>query len=150
MTEQNLTRLDIGQKAAYDSIMASVINKEGKLFFVHGPGGCGKSFLWNTLAHSVRGQELIVLCITFSDIAALILIGGQTAYFALLIPIDIHKDSFCMIKKGTLKAELLQQCSLIIWDELPMQHRHVAEAVDRTLKDILNQPNHPFGSITVT
>ena len=54
-----------------------------------------------------------------------------------------------MIEKGTSKAELLQQCSLIIWDELPMQHRHVAEAVDRTLKDILNQPDHPFGGITV-
>ena len=61
MSEQNLAKLNVGQKAAYDSTMASVINKEGKLFIVHGPGGCSKSFLWNTLAHSVRGQELIVL-----------------------------------------------------------------------------------------
>jgi len=129
--------------------MASVINKEGTLFFVNGPGGCGKSFLWNTLAHSVRGQELIVWCIASSGIAALILIGGQTAHSALSIPIDIHDESFCSINKGTMKAELLQQCSLIIWDELPMQHRHVIEAVDRTLKDILNQPDHPFGGITL-
>ena len=89
----------------------------------------------------MRGQELIVLCIASSGIAALILIGGQTAHSSLSIPIDIQDDSFCSIKKGTMKAELLQQCSLIIWDELPMQHRHVAEAVDRTLKDILNQPD---------
>ena len=30
-----------------------------------------------------------------------------------------------------------------------MQHRHVIEAVDRTLRDILDKPNLPFGGITV-
>ena len=30
-----------------------------------------------------------------------------------------------------------------------MQHRHVIEAVDRTLRDILDKPTLPFGGITV-
>jgi len=55
----------------------------------------------------------------------------------------------CEIKRGSDRAELLKQTSLIIWDEVPMQHRHVVEAVDRTLRDILDHPNLPFGGITV-
>src|SRR5882724_11716410 len=72
MAEEYLAKLNAGQWDAYDKILASVMNKEGKLFFLHGPGGCGKSFLWNTPGHTVRGQQLIVLCIASSGIAALI------------------------------------------------------------------------------
>lgn len=43
---------------------------------------------------------------------------------------------------------LLRATHLIIWDEITMQHRHAAEAVDRTLRDIRNT-NKPFGGIPV-
>jgi ATP-dependent DNA helicase PIF1 len=38
---------------------------------------------------------------------------------------------------------------LIIWDEVLAQHRHYAEAVDRTLRDIMRRPDLPFGSKVV-
>ena len=44
---------------------------------------------------------------------------------------------------------MLRQTSLIIWDEAPMQHCHAIEATDRALRDILDQPDLPFGGITV-
>lgn len=58
------------------------------------------------------------------------------------------------IKHGTDIAELMQQTSLIIWDEAPMQYRHAFEAVDRSLRDImaavdLDKARKPFGGITV-
>jgi hypothetical protein len=65
------------------------------------------------------------------------------------VPIPIHEHSVCFIKKGTNKAELIKQTSLIIWDEVPMQHCFVVDAVDRTCRDILDQPDHPFGGINV-
>lgn len=37
---------------------------------------------------------------------------------------------------------------LIVWDEAPLCHRYVFEAVDRTLQDI-TQVDAPFGGITV-
>jgi hypothetical protein len=37
---------------------------------------------------------------------------------------------------------------LIIWDEAPMQHHHIPEAVDRTLRDIHGY-DKPFGGLTV-
>ena len=46
-------------------------------------------------------------------------------------------------------GELLQQTSLIIWDEAPMQHRFCAEAVERTLQDVRNCTTQPFGGVTV-
>jgi hypothetical protein len=145
----NIAMLNPEQKRVYDEIFHSATNGEGGLFFVNGPGGTGKSFTWNTLAYSIRGRSLIVLCIASSGIAALILIGGRTSHAMFKIPIQIHEGSLCDIKRGSALAELLKQVSLIIWDEVPMQHRHVVEAVDRTCRDILEHPDRPFGGITV-
>ena len=47
-----------------------------------------------------------------------------------------------------MEADLLRQTSLIIVDEITMQHRHAAEAVDRLLQDIKGS-NRPFGGVTV-
>lgn len=48
------------------------------------------------------------------------------------------------------KAELLQLCSLIIWDESPMVKKWTFKALDRALKDIMhlkvtNSLDKPFG-----
>jgi ATP-dependent DNA helicase PIF1 len=45
-------------------------------------------------------------------------------------------------------ADLLRETDLIIWDEVPMQHKHAPECVDRTLQDIRHN-NSPFGGIPV-
>jgi hypothetical protein len=37
------------QRNAYEYILNVVTNKEGKLFFVYGSGGTGKTFVWTTL-----------------------------------------------------------------------------------------------------
>ncbi|KAG1536962.1 hypothetical protein G6F47_013224 [Rhizopus delemar] len=44
---------------------------------------------------------------------------------------------------------MLRQCSLKIWDEVPMQHRHCFEAVSRTLQDICSNFGSLFGGIPV-
>jgi ATP-dependent DNA helicase PIF1 len=41
--------LNAEQKSAYDEIMAAVYNNQGGLFFVDGPGGTGKTFLYRAL-----------------------------------------------------------------------------------------------------
>jgi len=56
----------------------------------------------------------------------------------------------CNISHGTDHAVLLQQTSLIVWDEAPMAHRFAPEAVDRTLRDLMKAvdpdlQNQPFG-----
>jgi CO dehydrogenase nickel-insertion accessory protein CooC1 len=41
-------------------------NKDGKLFFVYGSGGTGKTFVWTTLLSRLRGQGKIMLAIASS------------------------------------------------------------------------------------
>ena len=42
------------QAAAFDAVLESVTNNQGHLFFIHAAGGCGKIFLYNTIAAEVR------------------------------------------------------------------------------------------------
>jgi ATP-dependent DNA helicase PIF1 len=41
-------RLNDDQRNAYETILNVVRNKEGKLFFMYGNGGSGKTFVWTT------------------------------------------------------------------------------------------------------
>jgi nitrogenase subunit NifH len=72
-------------------------NKEGKLFFVYGSGGIGKTFVWTTLLSCLRGQGKIVLVVASSRIASLLLPGGRTAHSRFKILIDLHDESTCNI-----------------------------------------------------
>ena len=45
-------------------------------------------------------------------------------------------------------AALICHADLVIWDEAPMQHRHIMEAVDRSFRDLRNSEK-PFGGLTI-
>ena len=133
----------------YEIVQAVTGQSQQKLFFVNGPGGTGKSFTWNTITHSLHALGKIVLCVASSGIAALILIGGRTAHSTLAIPVPTHESTTCWIKKGADLAALIQQTSLIIWDEAPMQHKHVMETVDHTLRGIKDELDLLFGGVPI-
>ncbi|XP_016199231.1 uncharacterized protein LOC107640198 [Arachis ipaensis] len=73
-----------------------------------------------------------------SEITSLLLPGGRTAHSRFSIPVTITDESTCNIKYGSLKAELLIQSSLIIWDEAPMLNKMCFEALDRMLMDLMS------------
>src|SRR5580658_1394804 len=148
LAQECIPTLNPSQLAAFNTIVQAVTTQSGQCFFLHGPGGTGKTYVYNTICHHLRSQGKIVLCTASSGIAALLLIGGRTAHYHFKIPILLHEDSLCGIKKNLLQAELLQQTDLIIIDEITMQHRHAAEALDWTLKDICNS-DQLFGGITI-
>ncbi len=136
-----------GQRTAYETILHSCQQPHGKVFFLNGPAGTGKTFCYSVLCYHLRGERRIVLCVASSGIAATLLKGGRTAHSTFKIPIKILANSTCSIKKNSKLADLMRQVSLIIWDEVPMQHRHCVEAVNRMLKDIRDS-TLPFGGIT--
>ncbi|XP_022856844.1 uncharacterized protein LOC111377922 [Olea europaea var. sylvestris] len=59
------------QRFAYDKVMEKVKNDSSGTFFIDGPGGTGKTFLYKALLTAVRGQHLIALATSSSEVAGL-------------------------------------------------------------------------------
>lgn len=138
------TCLNNEQRAGFDEIIDHVLNKKNQLFFVDGPGGTGKTFLYKALLARVRSEGLIAIATATSGIAASILPGGRTAHSRFKIPIKLADNSTCNFTKQSGTAELLRTASLIIWDEVAMTKRQAVECLDRSLQDIMTC-SLPFG-----
>ena len=75
------------------TVLESVTNNQGHLFFIHAAGGCRKTFLCNTITAEIRRRGQVALCVASSGIAALLLNGGRTSHSHFKIPLSIHEDS---------------------------------------------------------
>nr|VDD60369.1 unnamed protein product [Brassica oleracea] len=139
--DMQYNKLIADQRAIYESVLDSVDKMDGKLFFVYGAGGTGKTFLHQTIISMIRSRKQIVLSVASSGIAALLLPNGRTSHLRFNIPLKLTEDKLCNIKPGTMLAELIEKTDLIIWDESPMTHKHAFEALDKTLKDIMSTKN---------
>ena len=87
--------------------MQAVNNNEGDMFFLYGYGGTGKTYIWRTLATSLRTNNQIVIMVASSSIASLLLPRGRTAHSKFKIPVPIFEDSTCNIQQGSQLADLL-------------------------------------------
>jgi hypothetical protein len=136
---QMIPQLNTDQKACFDAITDAITTSpETAHFYLQGPGGSGKTFLYMALCHYYRGQSKIVLCVASTGVAALLLPGGTTSHSAFCIPLELSSVSICGIKKQSKAAALLLRVDLIIWDEVPMQHKYCFEAVHRLFCDLKN------------
>ncbi|KAK9073669.1 hypothetical protein SSX86_006263 [Deinandra increscens subsp. villosa] len=104
---------------------------------------------YSSLVNAIRAGGDVVLAVAASGIAGLLLPCGRTAHSRFKIPINLKEESLCSITKNSQAAHILIHTSLIIWDEAPMSDRKCFEALDRTLRDILDEPNMPFGGKSV-
>uniref|UniRef100_A0A453JVC3 ATP-dependent DNA helicase n=1 Tax=Aegilops tauschii subsp. strangulata TaxID=200361 RepID=A0A453JVC3_AEGTS len=91
--------LNSDQRAAYDEIMSAIDRDEGGVFFVDGPGGTGKTFLYRALLAMVRGQKKIAIATATSSVAASIMPGGRTAHSRFKIPLGIDDGGCCSFTK---------------------------------------------------
>ncbi|XP_057252064.1 uncharacterized protein LOC125494157 [Beta vulgaris subsp. vulgaris] len=80
---------------------------------------------------------------------------GRTAHSRFGLPLNVAENSTCVgIKPGSDLTGLLMKTKLIIWDEAPMMHKYCFEALDRSLKDVMQSVNPanqdiPFGGKVV-
>ncbi|GJZ81100.1 DNA helicase [Tanacetum coccineum] len=147
--ETLIPSLNEDQKLILDEVLNAVTNNQQKLIFVYGHGGTGKTFLWKSITCVLRLEEKIVLTVASSGIASLLLPAGRTAHSRFKIPLNLTPGCTCNIKKNSQLADLLRQSDLIIWDEAPMNDRLCFEALDRCLRDILDNPDTFFGGKTI-
>lgn len=95
-----------------------------------------------------------MLNVASSGISFLLLLGRRTIHSTFCIPLVMNDESTCNIPQGSLRAQLLIETKLIIWDEAPMMNRFCFEAFDCTLRDLLSikseeNKNKPFGGKVV-
>jgi ATP-dependent DNA helicase PIF1 len=109
-----------------------------KFFFVDGLGGAGKTFFYGCLLNRVHSTGDIALSMASSGIAALLLEGGCTTHSRFKIPIaGLCGSSTCYVPLNSPQAALIRVACLIVWDEARMAHKHVFEAVNRTLQHVM-------------
>ena len=73
----------------FNEIFDHVSRNKGKVFFVDGPGGTGKTYLYRALLAKVRSTDRIAVATATSGIAASIMPGGCTAHSWFKIPIKL-------------------------------------------------------------
>ncbi|KAI0039744.1 hypothetical protein FA95DRAFT_1503786 [Auriscalpium vulgare] len=123
---ERFDQLNDDQRHAYNQVMVSVEQNEGQVFFLNGPGGTGKTFVYRTVCHKVRSEGWIALCVASSGVAALLLKGGRTSHSMFKIPVQgLCDTSTCAINKQSRLADMLRRVNVIIWDEVVMQNRFV-------------------------
>uniref|UniRef100_A0A453IA16 ATP-dependent DNA helicase n=1 Tax=Aegilops tauschii subsp. strangulata TaxID=200361 RepID=A0A453IA16_AEGTS len=66
------------QRYAYDEILATINSGQGGVFFVDGPGGTGKTYLYKALLAKVRAEGKIAVATATSGVAASILPGTRS------------------------------------------------------------------------
>ena len=148
-TQYDLCHLSPGQRQAYNTIISTIDNgRRPNTFYLQGPAGTGKTFLYKTLCHYYRSQGKIVLCVASSGIAALLLPGGRTAHSQFSIPINSNRDTQCQITGNSELAGLLRATHMIIWDEVTLQNKYDFGAVDKVLR-FLKGNSDLFGGIPV-
>ncbi|SGY53419.1 BQ5605_C006g03757 [Microbotryum silenes-dioicae] len=144
----NFESCNAKQRVVVETVLDSILNSRGKVFFIDALGGTGKMFLEKTILARICSEGKYTLAVASSGIAALLLPKGRTAHSRFKIPIDIFDDSTCNVPKQGQLAELFRMCDLIVWDEAPMQHRRCFQLVDRMLQDVQSSTAR-FGGLTV-
>ena len=133
------------QKVVVDRVIDSCSgNIREKLFFMDGPGGSGKTFVYITIMHMLRGMGKTVFPVALTGLAANLLEGGRTAHSRFKLPVPLNETSTSLIKAGDKNALALRGCDLFIWDEAPMAPGKALTVVDQLLRDVM-QTSVPFG-----
>jgi hypothetical protein len=139
--------LNQGQREAFDKIEHSYLNQTGKCYFIDGPGGTGKTYLYQSLIASAQSKGKTVVVVASTGIAATLL-NGITAHKAFDIPLVVAHDTVSNMKSNSKQADHLRKCSLIIWDESTASHRYHLEILDKLLRDLLKS-DLPFAGKTI-
>jgi hypothetical protein len=130
-------QLNDEQGDAFNQITKAITgDSETAHFFLQGPGGAGKTFLYKTLYYHYRAQGKRVLCVASTGIAALLLPNGTTSHSAFKLPLELTDNSTCSVSKQSFLGKELANVDLVIWDEVPMQNKHAFLAVHRLLVDL--------------
>lgn len=90
-------KLNEEQKQNVDEILNAAMSKEKQptstCFYIDGPGGSGKTFIYNTIYHLLKSKGYKIATMAFTGIAAILLPQGRTMHKVFGMPVPIFADS---------------------------------------------------------
>jgi hypothetical protein len=143
---ERIGSLNEDQLQAFNTIRQAVENEceNNRYFYLDGPGGSGKTFLYCTLLSFIRGKGKVALPFATTGIAATLLRGGRTVHSGFKLPVPLLDSSVSSMKANSPDAELLEKAVLIIIDEITMLTKEGIRCIDLLLKEIMKN-DKPFG-----
>lgn len=141
--EQQYASLNDKQKEIVDIVMNAVMNDDksrncNNCFYIDGPGGSGKTFIYTTICHLLKSKGKRVCTMAFTGIAATLLPQGKTVHKTFGMPVPLFDNSTSNIKAQSKESEYIKNIDIFIWDEGPMAPKYALELIDRTLRDLMN------------
>ena len=136
------------QRLVFKYVMDSITQNTQILCFLDARGGCGKTFLINQILDAVRCSTengCIALGMAMTGIASTLINKGRTFHSRMKAPLDPASNSTLNINANSDLATLIRESKLILVDEATMMDAFLLDAMDVTLKDIMNESNKPFG-----
>nr|CAH0113273.1 unnamed protein product [Daphnia galeata] len=134
-----VSQLNEGQRAAFDTVMAAINDPDKSMphqYFLDGPGGTGKTFLYNTLITVLQGQGKTVIAVASTGIASTLLIDGATYHSQFKIYPPLTEATRSRIEDGSYMAQLIRNAVLIISDEATMKTNHALDAINYVIQKV--------------
>ncbi|CAF1613761.1 unnamed protein product [Adineta ricciae] len=145
--------LNQDQRSIADTIIESshkqTITSDDSCFFIDGPGGTGKTYVYNALCHLFMAKGVHVMRVAWTGIAASLLSDGRTVHSRFKLPVPILETSTSSIRPNSKEADEIKKTQVFIWDEAPMAPRFALDAVDILLRDIMNIDTPFAGKIMI-
>ena len=146
---QMMNSANTEQRVIIDEILNLLHNDDEstracRAYFIDGPGGTGKTFVYRCLIQSCTDLGMEVISVAWTGIAAMLLPHGRTVHSRFKLPLNLHEHSVSGLKVNSKEAAVICSAKLIIWDEAPMASKHSVMCINRLLKDIMGN-DVPFG-----
>jgi hypothetical protein len=147
LIDERIESLNYEQRQAFEAIRPAIENADAfrpSMFYLDGPGGSGKTYLYNTLIKFVESKGSYTINTAFTGIAASLLINGTTIHKRFQIPMDGEHCQTLSISPSSSYAEYMKKARLFIFDEASMIPSWIVDYIDKLLRDIMDI-NIPFG-----
>jgi hypothetical protein len=136
-----MEKLNNEQRMMMDMVLRDLEMREeaapqASAYFLDGPGGSGKTMLYNTLISYCKVNAIRVASCAWTGIASTLLDGGRTCHNVFKLPVPIVETSVCHVSPTSSHADYLRDTALFIVDEASMIPCHALRAIDRMLRDI--------------
>uniref|UniRef100_A0A8C5PX79 ATP-dependent DNA helicase n=1 Tax=Leptobrachium leishanense TaxID=445787 RepID=A0A8C5PX79_9ANUR len=138
------------QRETFEDIHSATQNETlpQRCYFLDGPGGSGKTYLYQTLLHLFRGNKEVALAVASTGIGANLLEGGRTYHSQFKLPVPLLDTSTSSMRQSSNDATILRKAKIIIWDESTMAPSDALRCVDKLLQELMKN-NKPFGGKTI-